>query len=475
MWNYLVSGLAVGSTVVLFDGNPAYPDISTLWRLAAETRATYLGVSAAFDGMPEGRLAPGATWASRPCAASDRPAAPLPDCGVRVGHDAVSSAIPVGSLSGGTDLETASSDRARSCPCGRGDQLPDARGARRVVRRGRPLDRGSEGEMVITAPMPSCPLPCGATRTGRASGTPISRPIRPCGDRRRLTITERGSCIVSGRSDRHAQPWRRRIGTGEFYGVEALPDGPDSLVVHSRNAGGGPASASVRRAAGRATATTTSGEGSARRWEELSPRQRARSDRRGQGDPRTLSGKKLEVRSSESCAGRPRRRPHRATRSRIPVARAIRRRWRQRAGERRLGALVAGLSLAFARAGCSTLLQSAPDPTPSRSRESRASSAGSASTVSSWTAGDPGCDDPTSSPTGPSGSRRPASTRRPAGASDLHLPQTGARERRALGVDACAPRGRSTRVVRGVQVSPYVLAGEGPWPRCSTTRSERRS
>src|SRR4029079_9983013 len=48
MWNYLVSGLAVGSTLVLFDGNPAWPDLSTLWRLGADTRATYLGVSAPF-------------------------------------------------------------------------------------------------------------------------------------------------------------------------------------------------------------------------------------------------------------------------------------------------------------------------------------------------------------------------------------------------------------------------------------------
>ncbi len=48
MWNYLVSGLAAGSTLVLFDGNPAWPDLSTLWRLAADTRTTYLGLSAPF-------------------------------------------------------------------------------------------------------------------------------------------------------------------------------------------------------------------------------------------------------------------------------------------------------------------------------------------------------------------------------------------------------------------------------------------
>ena len=48
MWNYLVSGLLVGSTVVTFDGNPAWPDLGGLWRLAAETRTTYLGTSAPY-------------------------------------------------------------------------------------------------------------------------------------------------------------------------------------------------------------------------------------------------------------------------------------------------------------------------------------------------------------------------------------------------------------------------------------------
>ena len=74
MWNYLVSGLAVGSSVVLFDGNPAWPDLSTLWRLAAETR-THLPrrQRPVPDGLPGGR--PGARQGPGPrrrCAASDR-------------------------------------------------------------------------------------------------------------------------------------------------------------------------------------------------------------------------------------------------------------------------------------------------------------------------------------------------------------------------------------------------------------------
>ena len=141
MWNYLVSGLAVGATVVLFDGDPASPDLSTLWRLAAETGTTYSALSAPFlmacrkAGLEPGRGA----RPVRGCAASGRPARRCRPDGFRWVCDAVSDAIPLGSLSGGTDVCTAfvgavaagaRSGRARS-PC----RLLGAR-SRRSIRRG---------------------------------------------------------------------------------------------------------------------------------------------------------------------------------------------------------------------------------------------------------------------------------------------------------------------------------------------------
>lgn len=48
MWNTVVSGLLSGAAIVLFDGNPVYPDLGTLWRLAATEKVTHLGVTAAF-------------------------------------------------------------------------------------------------------------------------------------------------------------------------------------------------------------------------------------------------------------------------------------------------------------------------------------------------------------------------------------------------------------------------------------------
>ncbi len=65
MWDYLVSGLGVGAAVVLFDGNPAWPDLTALWRLAEETGTTYFGTSAPFLlGMPQ--AGPGPPGGRRP-------------------------------------------------------------------------------------------------------------------------------------------------------------------------------------------------------------------------------------------------------------------------------------------------------------------------------------------------------------------------------------------------------------------------
>ena len=57
MWNYLVSGLLLGSTVVCFDGSPGYPDLGALWRLAAQERIHYFGTSAPYLSSVHGRRA----------------------------------------------------------------------------------------------------------------------------------------------------------------------------------------------------------------------------------------------------------------------------------------------------------------------------------------------------------------------------------------------------------------------------------
>ena len=90
MWNYLVSGLCVGASIVCFDGNPGWPDLGTLWRLADDIGVTFFGTSAPFlmACRKEG-LQPGSGVRPVPrCAASARPGAPLPAEGFRWVYDA---------------------------------------------------------------------------------------------------------------------------------------------------------------------------------------------------------------------------------------------------------------------------------------------------------------------------------------------------------------------------------------------------
>jgi acetoacetyl-CoA synthetase len=163
---------------------------------------------------------------------------------------------------------------------------------------GRPVI-GTEGELVITAPMPSMPVALwGDTDGSRLRDAYFSAypGVWRHGDW--LTITDRGSCIVTGRSDATLKRGGVRIGTAEFYGiVEALPEIADSLVVHLEDAGGGPGElllfVVLRGGAGLDEALRRRIAAALR--DELSPRHIPDSITAVAAVPRTLSGKKLEV------------------------------------------------------------------------------------------------------------------------------------------------------------------------------------
>jgi acetoacetyl-CoA synthetase len=158
---------------------------------------------------------------------------------------------------------------------------------------------GSEGELVITAPMPSMPVALWGDEDGsrlREAYFSTYPGVWRHGDW--LTITERGSCIVTGRSDATLKRGGVRIGTAEFYGiVEALPEIADSLVVHLEDSGGGPGElllfVALRDGAPLDDALRRRIAGALR--EELSPRHAPDSIIAVAAIPRTLSGKKLEV------------------------------------------------------------------------------------------------------------------------------------------------------------------------------------
>ena len=301
MWNYLVTGLAAGSTLVTFDGNPAQPDLSALWRLAAETRTTYFGTSAPFlMACRKAGLQPGRDLGLSHLRGVGSTGSPLPAAGFRWVHDAVSASIPLGSLSGGTDLCTGFLGPSPLVPVWEGEISCRMLGAKVEAfdEVGRSVV-GREGELVITAPMPSMPVGLWGDRDGsrlREAYFSSYPGVWRHGDW--LTITERGSCVITGRSDATLNRGGVRIGTAELYGiVEAMPEIADSLVVHLEDGGGGPGELLLFVALrdGRPLDPELRRRIAGEIRDGLSPRHVPDDVVAVSAIPRTLSGKKLEV------------------------------------------------------------------------------------------------------------------------------------------------------------------------------------
>jgi len=307
MWNYLVSGLAVDATIVLYEGSPAHPDLSALWRLADEEELTYFGTSAPYlmacrkEGLRPGELADlshlrglGSTGA------------PLPGEGFRYVYEAISASVHLQSVSGGTDVCTAFVGASPLVPVWEGElscrHLGCAVEAFSVS--GEPLV-GEQGELVITKPMPSMPVsfwndPSGERyRSAYFSEWPG---VWQHGDW--ITFTDRGSCVISGRSDATLNRDGVRIGTAEFYAVvESLPEVADSLVIHLDTGDrlllfvalrdGALLTDALRDRVGRELRTS------------LSPRHVPDEIIAVPAIPRTLSGKKLEVPVKRILTGTP--------------------------------------------------------------------------------------------------------------------------------------------------------------------------
>lgn len=243
MWNYLVSGLLVGATIVLVDGDPGHPDLGAMWRLVERQRVTVFGTSAPFlmacrkEGLrPADEVDLGAL---RQVGSTG---APLPPEGFDWIHDAVAPGAHIASVSGGTDVCSGFVGGAPTVPVWRGEISCRLLGcAVEAFDEQRHPVRGSLGELVITSPMPSMPVGFWGDDDGeryRAAYFADIPGVWRHGDW--ITITERGSCVITGRSDATLNRGGVRLGTAEFYTVvEALPGVRDSLVVHLEDDEGG--------------------------------------------------------------------------------------------------------------------------------------------------------------------------------------------------------------------------------------------
>ena len=315
MWNFLVSGLAVGSTIVLFDGNPAHPGLDALWRLAEETSMTYFGTSAPFllQCRKEDLV---------PCKIVDlstlrgvgSTGAPLPPEGFRWVYEAVGEDLVLGSISGGTDVCSAFVGGAPTVPVVAGEISRRCLGCAvdSYDESGHPVV-GSLGELVITRPMPSMPVGFWGDTDGsryRAAYFEDIPGVWRHGDW--ITISESGTCTITGRSDATLNRGGVRLGTSEFYSVvEALPEVVDSLVVHLEDAepdGGGGAGTLmlfVVTAEGVEADDTLRARIARELRTRLSPRHVPDELHAVAVLPRTLSGKKLEVPVKKILQGTP--------------------------------------------------------------------------------------------------------------------------------------------------------------------------
>ena len=307
MWNLLVSGLLVDATVVLYDGSPAHPDLLHLWRMAEEVRITCFGTSAPFlMACRKAGLAPGRELDLSAIRSIGSTGAPLPAEGFRYVYDAVSPDLQLASMSGGTDVCTAFVGVSPLVPVWEGEISCRLLGCRVEAfdAAGRSIV-GEEGELVLTAPMPSMPVAFWNDPDGsryRAAYFEDFPGVWRHGDW--VTITDRGSCVISGRSDATLNRGGVRIGTAEFYAVvEALPEVADSLVIHLEADDRLVLFLALREGlsltdelrAGVVAALRTS----------LSPRHVPDEILAVSAVPRTLSGKKLEVPVKRILSGTP--------------------------------------------------------------------------------------------------------------------------------------------------------------------------
>lgn len=235
MWNLLVGGLLVGSTIVLYDGSPTFGRTDYLWQVAAESGTTVLGAGAGYWlACAKEDLRPGQAYDLAALRAVGSTGSPLPASGYRWIQEGIGRPVPVVSASGGTDVVTAF--------IGGSPLVPIRAGELNVLCLGAAIEAWGDGgksvteeagELVITAPMPSMPVFFWNDDDGEKYRKAYfdKYPGTWChGDW--ITITDRKSVVVHGRSDATLNRMGVRMGSAEIYNaVEGLPEVRDCLVV----------------------------------------------------------------------------------------------------------------------------------------------------------------------------------------------------------------------------------------------------
>jgi acetoacetyl-CoA synthetase len=300
MWNFLVSGLLVGATVVLYDGSPGYPETGAQWKIAERTGATLFGTSAAYVmACAKADVHPGRDYdlSATRCVATT--GSPLPPDGFRWLHREVAEDLWIASVSGGTDV--------CSCFAGAVPTLPVYTGELQAACLGTDLQAWDTdgkpridevGELIVTNPMPSMPVGFWNDPDGsryRESYFEMFPGVWRHGDW--ITVTSHGGVVIHGRSDSTLNRQGVRMGSADIYEVvERLPEIRESLVIGVEEPGGGYWMPLFVRLAGEAVLDDALRARIATAIrQELSPRHVPDEVIEVPGIPHTLTGKRIEI------------------------------------------------------------------------------------------------------------------------------------------------------------------------------------
>ena len=311
MWNFLVAGLLSRAAIVLYDGNPGYPDMSRMWQVCADAEVTCFGTSAAFISacMKEGvEPAAGGRDLSR-LRAIGSTGSPLAPEGFDWIYDHVGADTWLFSTSGGTDMCTAFVGGVPTLPVYRGElQGPSLGVDLHAFNEDGESVIGEVGELVITQPMPSMPVFFWGDEDGsryRESYFEMFPGVWRHGDW--IEITERGTAIIHGRSDSTINRGGIRMGTAEIYravfGVDEILDAVVVDIPRPGTEGWMPLFVVLRP--GVELSEELRSEIARRVRSECSPRHVPNEVYVIDEVPRTLSGKVLEVPIKRILTGTP--------------------------------------------------------------------------------------------------------------------------------------------------------------------------
>ncbi len=235
MWNWLVSSLATGATVLLYDGSPFHPTPARLFDFAEAEEMTVFGTSAKYiSAIEKSGVTPKNTYRLQKLRTLLSTGSPLAPESFDYVYEKVKADLCLSSISGGTDIISCFALGNPIAPVYRGELQTRGLGMNVQVfdEQGNPVV-GKQGELVCVSPFPSMPVYFWDDPTGEKyhqSYFNVYPNIWRHGDY--VLLTERGGLIVYGRSDAVLNPGGVRIGTAEIYAaVEQLPEVLESLVI----------------------------------------------------------------------------------------------------------------------------------------------------------------------------------------------------------------------------------------------------